>query len=673
MCHVRILLTFLIFSHISCSHLFPFLNTPNNNKIQDKTKSLNIFKELKNLIFSHIASVPNSLANPCTLSFLDYFKDPLTNQALINTAMGTGKKLNDLGDYRACKNGTATKYILLENINFRLGLCLPYKCNENTIEPLKPVLISAINLVSGPYKIHMNDTKFIDVEKQNHELTKITLGSIIFLILISGIIIITIIATTYEYYYKNQDTVSDEISLLSSFSLQTNVPFTLNSQQNTTDPLLSIFNGVKFIALFWAMCGNTYIYDNLAPTYNFPKFKHDLLNSFNHSFVKTATLAGDVFFFISGFFAISTFYKVLKEEQNRSIKIVIFAYLRRYFRQLPLLIIAILGLVFLLPYLRDRPIHPKVVEDMENCKNKPFWTLLFMNNLIKPEDGCLNWTWWISADFQFYIIAPFLALPFLFSYSLGMVVLLGGGAISMCITSFIYSHFSLHTSFSKPMSDNYYTEFYIKPYCRVIPYLLGAGFNFMYQDFQKLPSEKHCRPFFAIQQFVSKHEYAKYLFYFMGISIAYASIHTISFFDTADSWPQELATLYEVAFRPLFVIGLMMVIYPSIIGQGEALSEILGHPMFGALSKFTYGAYLINPIILYSLVGYSLSAHFINHSWMLFNLAIITIGSYVISFVLTVIFECPMIHFLRKYIDPIRKPISNTQINKTNQFLTKDE
>ena len=192
---------------------------------------------------------------------------------------------------------------------------------------------------------------------------------------------------------------------------------------------------------------------------------------------------------------------------------------------------------------------------------------------------------------------------------------------------------------------------------------MGISLYFLYKDAKKTEGEEKSFP--AIQKVVQSKEWTKFAFYAVGLMLMYASIHGIYFFDNYQDWGQGLATFYEISFRPTFIFGLALILYPSIIGHGQLLLDIIGHPIFSALGKVTYGAYLLHPILLYYLAGYSLSGHFANHSWMLFNWSTLLFFSYVISLVVTTIFECPMTQALRKYLDPIRKPYLPLPENKT--------
>ena len=601
----------------------------------------------------------------CGKGLAGLFNDPINNNGLISAALYTGKKLNDLGDYRSCKNTSESRYLLANILTYRLGLCLPKQCTVQLMEPFKNSLAALINSVTR-LKIEKKDINFVDVSEENGKLGKIGTGAIAFSVLTGFMISIIASATILDQYsvFTPKHTKEKPIlKALQCFSVSRNIRAVLTAK-NKVDPNLDIFNGIRFVAMLWIIYGHTYELDtNLAPVFNLSKFIQDILGDFNFSFIKVSTLAVDIFFFFSGFFSALAFYNALKKPGRRSIVRVLISYLHRYLRLFPLMLFSLLSLMYIVPSLKDQPFHSQIKNEIKSCEKNWLWTFLYANNII-DTDVCMGWTWYLMNDMQFYLVAPALVLPFLYSCTVGVLVLAGCCVVSITGTAMIYSHYGLHTSFAKPESDDYYTKFYVKPYCRIVPYLLGIFLFFLYQERKKQEATAY-PPFKRIAKFVASRSYVKYVFYVLGLVLMYGSIHTIYFFDKyPNSWGLGLATLYELAFRPCFVIGLMLIIYPTLIGHGKLLLDVLGHPIFSPLGKLTYGAYMIHVLIIYTLIGYSMCGHFVNHSWLLFSMLTTLFLTYVGSFVVTVIFESPVLELLKTYLDPKEEVMESDEHTK---------
>ena len=117
----------------------------------------------------------------CGKGLAGLFNDPINNNGLISAALYTGKKLNDLGDYRSCKNTSESRYLLANILTYRLGLCLPKQCTVQLMEPFKNSLAALINSVTR-LKIEKKDINFVDVSEENGKLGKIGTGAIAFFV-----------------------------------------------------------------------------------------------------------------------------------------------------------------------------------------------------------------------------------------------------------------------------------------------------------------------------------------------------------------------------------------------------------------------------------------------------------------------------------------------------------
>lgn len=135
------------------------------------------------------------------------------------------------------------------------------------------------------------------------------------------------------------------------------------------------------------------------------------------------------------------------------------------------------------------------------------------------------------------------------------------------------------------------------------------------------------------------------------------SIFPIYFFDNyPDSWEQGLFTFYEVTFRPVFIFGLMCVIYPVLVGRGRVLLCILGHPIFNPMAKLTYGAYLFHVGFSWIMTGGAPNGHYTSFTWIWLSFFTLYTTSYLASFFMTLIFESPMMQLLRAFLEGARKP-----------------
>ncbi|KHJ80953.1 hypothetical protein OESDEN_19366 [Oesophagostomum dentatum] len=105
------------------------------------------------------------------------------------------------------------------------------------------------------------------------------------------------------------------------------------------------------------------------------------------------------------------------------------------------MLILFYGFIFT-SWLKDMPMFMDPAFDLGTCR-KNWWTnVLYINNIIDPNNMCLIISWYLAADFQIYIFSPLLILPFaLFGTVIGLavavaVLLISAGMISVLTVLF---------------------------------------------------------------------------------------------------------------------------------------------------------------------------------------------------------------------------------------------
>ncbi len=90
--------------------------------------------------------------------------------------------------------------------------------------------------------------------------------------------------------------------------------------------------------------------------------------------------------------------------------------------------------------------------------------------------------------------------------------------------------------------------------------------------------------------------------YFIGLSI-------ISFFvwvprsmqvNGRDSWAEWFAALWVVFASPGYVLGVIFIIFPGIMGGKDFVSKFMSSSLFQFLAKLTFAGYLIHAQIILS-------------------------------------------------------------------------
>ena len=70
--------------------------------------------------------------------------------------------------------------------------------------------------------------------------------------------------------------------------------------------------------------------------------------------------------------------------------------------------------------------------------------------------------------------------------------------------------------------------------------------------------------------------------------------------DMGNAWSTTGRALYASFSRPGFVLGVICIIMPALIGRAKLVRWVLTSKLFTVLSRSTYSAYLLHPLLLHT-------------------------------------------------------------------------
>jgi peptidoglycan/LPS O-acetylase OafA/YrhL len=590
------------------------------------------------------------------------FKSASTGALLLQS----GKGVNEFGDYEVCIESESNRYVLLTIQNlpvaFALGICGPVQCKVSDYSILKPLLASTLeNLVNNleegvHFTVGIEDVEFIDPAAKLKAFTKYGFGFWFTLLLIISLTIFVIISgiknpppplqgenrlPAFNTEDERQLSVCDKI--LKAFSITRNYGYIFRSS-GREDPNLTIFNGIRVLAMAWIMFGHLFFFYAIKSPLSNPKQLTKYLHEFWKAFIYNSTNAGDLFFFLSGFLIV---YIVQRSAHRLNVKGILLIYLHRVIRLIPLLIMCILFFCFIVPPYGDGPMFYKYIQAVDDCATYWPYIIFFVNNYLKAQTNtCFPWTWYICLDMQFFLITPFLLILYFKSKKWGIIAI-----ISLIIASFIVSTilsvvYGLSLSFLDYTAD-YQNLYYRRPYNRIPTYLMGMLGAHIFMTY------KANEPgiITSLSDKICESRVLRIILYTVGLTGMFLIIHVMYFLNEYHTTtPTFIKTIYLVFSRPLFTLSLFILIYPAMIGRGSALKIILGSPLFSPMSKMTYGAYLIHECIILFYSYNSQKAFYLSYlQCLLYFWGYFTLG-YVFSFLLGLLVEAPMIGVEREFL-----------------------
>ncbi|KAK7497004.1 hypothetical protein BaRGS_00011740 [Batillaria attramentaria] len=420
--------------------------------------------------------------------------------------------------------------------------------------------------------------------------------------------------------------------LLISFSLYTNGSKLLSTYQPPGS--LTCVHGIRFLSMTWVVLGHTFgavngFADNSGP------YQKKVYDDFSFGMVANATLSVDTFFLLSGLLVA---YLSLKEmNKNKGHLNWPMFYFHRFWRLTPVYMMIIYFNTALTPYLATGPNAPD--EDQKAAMRKPceenWWTnMLYINNLV--HGGCEGEGWYLANDMQFYLLSPLIFVPFFYSAWLGGLsagaFLLATSITPGVLTSIKHFQPSTTAAVDEPIEPgaDYMNEYYIKPYCRMGPYIVGliAGY-LLYRCGTK----------------IRMHKVVVVVGWLAATGIAVSSLFGL--YDATkftDREPMEVwqSALYNALGRTAWSISVAWVIIACVWGYGGFVNTILSWGALVPLSRLTYCIYLIHMSAQNTLIRSFNTPFYMNSvNIVMFQFGLLVL-CYFIGAIVSLTFESPM-------------------------------
>ena len=454
--------------------------------------------------------------------------------------------------------------------------------------------------------------------------------------------------------------------ILGCFSIVRNTDWILHST-NSLDENLDIMNGIKVLALGWSIVGNTYIMLAHAPVFDLEHLQSVLFDNYSMCIIILGELSIDVFFFLSGFLVTLQLTQICSCRTNRNIVTFLKAFVHRYLKLFPFYVLCLLLAMYIFPRLSSGPLYFQAQTNANLCKDNWYKNVLYFNNFFtSTTDQCNGWTWYIANDMQFFVLSPFILVPFCLSQLWGYIVILLLALASFLAQGFIIYYYDLSPSLQVDynqveMSKKY---FYVAPWCRVNPFFVGMLLCFGYLSYRQ-PEKFRNRFWDHINKRIRESMLVRCACYLSGFLLTYAMVHIMYIYNNwgegKPSWIQNAA--YMATMRPGFVFGMGIAIYPVLLGRAKLLHALLGYSFFGVLSRLTYGAYMSYiSILLFIFFSQSEGFYFRHFTCWMFIIFTFVI-SYLFSFFGTLVMESPIAQLEKNYIFPDLKKKSQEEFN----------
>ncbi|XP_067946999.1 nose resistant to fluoxetine protein 6-like [Watersipora subatra] len=420
------------------------------------------------------------------------------------------------------------------------------------------------------------------------------------------------------------------ILFLKSFSLYENLPKLLDSSSKPNQ--LQALDGIRFLSMSWVIMGHVYAFMGVGPyTKNIAaalQFGKD--GEWTYMGVYGGLFAVDSFFLLSGLLVGYLFLKMMAKVKGKvSCFMMTMYYVHRYIRLLPVYGASILIAVAYGNYYGFGPLNSWYTDQSPNFCDTNWWVnLLYINNVYKASEMCNGVSWYLANDMQFYVISPLLLIPLYWFPMIGMTLIASLWIATTATTAWLWSQ---GNGQSQMVDQTAMTKIYIKPWCRIGPYLIGLILAYIL--FKKVKIKSCIMQ--AIWWITSLGIIA------LVVYIPYDAMDNKGIF--ANTWNTTQRTLYESLCKNAWALALGWIIFASNTGCGGFIGDALSWGGWAPLSRLTYAAYLIHPFILDLNYKNRRNLIYVGNDALIFDdIAFVTI-TYMASFLLHLIIEAPML------------------------------
>ncbi|KAK3087848.1 hypothetical protein FSP39_011445 [Pinctada imbricata] len=420
--------------------------------------------------------------------------------------------------------------------------------------------------------------------------------------------------------------------LFISFSFYSNGKKLLNTSRSADS--LTAVNGMRFLSISWVVLCHAYGFVKSSAR-NVRSVTADFLPRWTFQAIANAYVSVDSFFALSGLLlAYLTMKELEKKGSVRHFNWPMF-YFHRFWRLTPPYMLIMLADMALLRYVGEGPYwkYEGPNTDTDNCKETWWWNLLYINN-FQLDKSCFGHAWYLANDMQFFVLSPLMLIPLFYNGVVGICVCFLFLLATCITTGVISSHYDLPpTTFSSKNSDEYFRYFYVKPWCRIGPYVVGIIFGYLLHKMKgRIKLNKVIN--LSIWTIVAA----------LAIVILYGLRDYIKDFTTLDdSMETAVAALYNATHRTLWGVCVCWVIFAYATGHGGFVNTLLSWEGFVPLARLSYCVYLVHIFVFYAYIMDRRLPIYLDDLTGIYIFLGGLVLSNLVAFVCSLMFEAPML------------------------------
>ncbi|CAG9801151.1 unnamed protein product [Chironomus riparius] len=515
----------------------------------------------------------------------------------------------------------------LRERNLRLGgaVCMPASCSTTKIRQFvnETVLASADLVITNDYDQSMFCSTNEPIPFETIDIVAIIIASIFVLLLISS--------TTYEIYmiHKNQT----PCELYSAFSIYKNGKKLFDTKRGHSKSIIHCLPGLRTFSMFQIMLGHRYGWTRGFPNINTNDYTANGIwqKTIWSAIVNIHPIAVDTFFVLGGCLLARSIFNSIEKGKFNIPKM----YLHRYMRVMPVLAFLILIVVSIYKMFGDGPFYEFTTRgaQIDHCKQYYWAALLHIQNYYNPLEGCIQPSWYLSADFHLVLISPLVMYP---AYKYGWKFMWIFPCYIIGIVAWIFTASMIHeykpARLLMPSDAGLQSaiDFYFPTHIRCGPWLMGVmlGYTFFKLNGRKIIVPKHLNILFWILTLTT----------LIGVLIGMWPLQNYE-----NSPPQVVHALFFSLQRNSWGLAITWIIFACEMGYGGIVGKFLELPIWRPLGRMSLSFYLVHTLYITVHVGRGRVPHFFDDATLLHIYAGDIIVSTILASILYLTFEEPFL------------------------------
>ncbi|KAH8238144.1 hypothetical protein KR032_000126 [Drosophila birchii] len=491
--------------------------------------------------------------------------------------------LIDLGNYDEClridQHSVKGKYCLarfaiLPNapafLSLKTAVCLPASCSAAHMDTmLRRLFQSILNTELNPDVALINEDTCHTAEKEPFDA-----------LTIFTVLLICQPGSPWLIYMLILPSVDQCLNqLIKAFSARANCRVLFRLVEPRSNPnIIDCLHGIRCLSFIWVVFGHVYLVNIFAPNLNYVDLQSWRKSAYS-MLLQHAAYSVDTFFFLSGLLLVVIALRAMETTKGKlNLPLM---YLHRYLRLTPILAMAIIVYMRILPRMGDGPLYGSVnFDDYSQCEDTWFWTLLYVQNYA-TNNICLGHSWYLAVDMQLYVIAPLLLIALYKWGRRGAALIL---VLMLLLASCLFTMMILKKWSLLNQGHNDMKKIYFSTHTRASPYLIGILFGY-FLHVNRGRSFKLSRP-------------AVLLGWLVSLALLFTCIFAVFRYAKHLETPPILEeAFYLTLTRIAWPLGLCWLVFACMQGYGGLANSFLSSPLWQPLSRLSYSAYIFHMFI----------------------------------------------------------------------------